>query len=640
MGRNFYEKPVKFKEQNYEKLHKHYHSVLQSLYSDPLFPAVPTSIGVSNVEDVRWKRPTEISQTPCLCAERVASSSVTAGRMSSNWIVSALSVLAAVGELYRKVIPDYRKQEWNTEDSAYAGIFHFRFWRFGQWTDVVVDDFLPTSNNELVFTHSSLENEFWVPLVEKAYAKLHGSYEALEDGHLADALVDFTGGVSETLDLKANDFNEQDEKRAQLFEMLLEEIKDHSVMCSLISISSPSEVGKRTEVGLCQGYAYAITSVKKIKMGETTLRNLFQGRESFPMVRLKDPRGDGRMTPNGSKSNSVEEGDYAYSTSQLTRLLSKNPEWSKVKDTERERLGLTLDHEGEFWMPLEDFVSNFNELIICRLFNTNMFTVSRTSWNEVVVRGEWLTGAKGTSQDRSGGGPTFTETYLRNPQYMFQIKKSEEEIVIQMLQECSADPIDTVGLQRHLIGFIVIKVEENRKYRLHQQFDYLPTVIAVDHMRRRELYYRGYLSRGRYILIPSTYKPGEIGKHMVRMFSHSDIKLKVLKRDGPRRNIFACIGYKPVWVTVVNIRSAENLKIGESGTDILLAIFDSIVKKVYSHRTLCRDMYLGEVGIPAPLNSEPTLLRADLVGKGKTDEESIRGSLELYILTDDNLLIV
>lgn len=66
-------------------------------------------------------------------------------------------------------------------------------------------------------------------------------------------------------------------------------------------------------------------------------------------------------------------------------------------------------------MPLEDFVSNFNELIICRLFNTNVFAISRT-WYEMVVKGEWSVGAKGTSQDRSGGGPAFISTYLRNPQ--------------------------------------------------------------------------------------------------------------------------------------------------------------------------------------------------------------------------------
>lgn len=48
-------------------------------------------------------------------------------------------------------------------------------------------------------------------------------------------------------------------------------------------------------------------------------------------------------------SSSAEQSDYAYSTSQLTRLLSKNPQWSRIRDTERERLGLTLDHDREFW---------------------------------------------------------------------------------------------------------------------------------------------------------------------------------------------------------------------------------------------------------------------------------------------------
>jgi hypothetical protein len=41
---------------------------------------------------------------------------------------------------------------------------------------------------------------------------------------------------------------------------------------------------------------------------------------------------------------------------------------------------------------------------------------------------------------------------------MFDIRKNEEEIVIQVLQDSSAGPLETVGLQRHLIGFIVIKV--------------------------------------------------------------------------------------------------------------------------------------------------------------------------------------
>ncbi|RRT75299.1 hypothetical protein B296_00028974 [Ensete ventricosum] len=45
-------------------------------------------------------------------------------------------------------------------------------------------------------------NELWVSVLEKAYAKLHGSYEALEGGLVQDALVDLTGGAGEEIDMR------------------------------------------------------------------------------------------------------------------------------------------------------------------------------------------------------------------------------------------------------------------------------------------------------------------------------------------------------------------------------------------------------------------------------------------------------
>jgi hypothetical protein len=68
---------------------------------------------------------------------------------------------------------------------------------------VVVDDYLPVgSDNKLIFSRNrECREEFWCALLEKAYAKVCGSYEALEGGFTTDALVDMSGGIEESYDL-------------------------------------------------------------------------------------------------------------------------------------------------------------------------------------------------------------------------------------------------------------------------------------------------------------------------------------------------------------------------------------------------------------------------------------------------------
>ncbi|CAL1166266.1 unnamed protein product, partial [Cladocopium goreaui] len=42
--------------------------------------------------------------------------------------------------------------------------------------------------------------QLWVPLLEKAYAKAHGSYQAISGGEIAEALLDLTGCPTESID--------------------------------------------------------------------------------------------------------------------------------------------------------------------------------------------------------------------------------------------------------------------------------------------------------------------------------------------------------------------------------------------------------------------------------------------------------
>nr|CAD7199159.1 unnamed protein product [Timema douglasi] len=657
-----------FKDQNYEKLRKH-HQKLESLFIDPYFP--PSSSSIGNYEKIptgiEWKRPADLCESPRLFNTRGVPKTITRGQLSSAWMVSACSILAGVHELCHKVVPDFRDQEWDQEKkSKYAGIFHFRFWWFGDWVDVVVDDLLPTVDNQLLFTQSCCDDEFWTSLVEKAYAKLHGSYESLEGGHLCDALVDFTGGVSETVDLRAEDYSGNEEKRSHLFDSLHTEMNNHSLLCATVMVSSEEEVGTRSQEGLIRGYTYPVTAVKRVQVGETSLRHLFN-KEKLSMVRLIDARGEERKP--FRPSSAVDERNTSVSNSTLNRVLSTNPDWTKMNDAQRERIGLTFDEEGEFWMPLEDFVSLFTELTLCRLLNINMFSLSQ-SWSEAVVRGAWSTGVHGSSEDRSGGcSSAFTGTFLRNPQFLLDVGVDGDELLIQLLQGSSDGEQNSVAMQSLLIGFSIIKVEENRKYRLHKLWDHTPVLVVCDPIRRRQIYYRGPIAQGRYILVPTAHKPGDEGPFLLRIFSSRDTKLRNIKRDMPKPPIFWCLWSAPLWITVVHIKSAEELKSerfrslnpyctikceGEKARtpvdhntkdphwDSAFVFYRKktdkpIEIKVFNHKALLWDQFLGQVQLPATLNHQPTLLRVQLMDKSTT---SGHGGLLLQVLTDDNLSAV
>lgn len=79
--------------------------------------------------------------------------------------------------------------------------FRFRFWHFGEWKDVLIDDRLPTYRGRLVYLHSTNPTEFWAALLEKAYAKLYGCYENLHQGFTTRALQDLTGGIVQSFGL-------------------------------------------------------------------------------------------------------------------------------------------------------------------------------------------------------------------------------------------------------------------------------------------------------------------------------------------------------------------------------------------------------------------------------------------------------
>lgn len=135
------------------------------------------------------------------------------------WFISALSVLATRDELLRGGVANFeisstfkagKKEAEMFSRGVYPPIFHiyrkkgmyvFRFFKNFKWVYVLIDDRLPTKDGEIVFAKCKNENELWVPLIEKAYAKLHGCYESLISGNVDDGLTDMTGLVSEKVSM-------------------------------------------------------------------------------------------------------------------------------------------------------------------------------------------------------------------------------------------------------------------------------------------------------------------------------------------------------------------------------------------------------------------------------------------------------
>jgi calpain-15 len=96
-----------------------------------------------------------------------------------------------------------------SEKENKQSVYAVRICKNGEWREVVVDDYIP------VFSRGSLKgkptfsnahgNELWVLLMEKAWAKLHGSYERIEAGFAEHVLHDLTGAPCEVIESNHKD---------------------------------------------------------------------------------------------------------------------------------------------------------------------------------------------------------------------------------------------------------------------------------------------------------------------------------------------------------------------------------------------------------------------------------------------------
>ncbi|KAJ7173300.1 hypothetical protein C8R46DRAFT_1082400 [Mycena filopes] len=325
-----------------------------------LFGMSPGTFSPSDVQRVH-----EIFENPRFFIDGASSNDIIQGSIGDCWFVSALSTMSTTPGLVEKFCV--------ARDEA-VGVYGFVFFRDRQWVSVVIDDLLYTSipkyeelssteqqlyhndkelynsaarkgTKTLYFARSGTEGETWVPLLEKAYAKLHGDYASLDGGKACEAIEDLTGGISSFFPCK--DILDIDKFWT---DELLNANNGRLFGCSFGSLDeSRSGVHNATVKGLYGGHAYSVLRAVEVKG------------KRFVVVR--NPWGKSEWT--GAWSDGAKEWTQEW--------LAVLPE-----------LGHTFGDDGQFVMEYKDFLATWSDIDRTILFDSSW--VMSSQWLEVTTR--------------------------------------------------------------------------------------------------------------------------------------------------------------------------------------------------------------------------------------------------------------
>ncbi|XP_065156329.1 calpain-9-like isoform X3 [Atheta coriaria] len=478
-----------------------------ALFDDPDFTPGPRALYHHKkppLNPIVWMRPHEMCQRPKFISENpndLLRFAVESGELGDQWLLAAVASLALTPRFLDRVVPPDQGFD-NT--SGYCGVFRFRFWHFGEWRDILVDDRLPTFKGRLVHLHCSNTTEFWAALLEKAYAKFYGCYENLTHGSTTRALQDLTGGIVQSFGLTHQD-------RFLTFQVLNSAVPRSSLLIATIAAEKDNKRQLRLRNGLITQHAYSVTGLARVRGagGET------------PLVRLRNPWARGEWTGPWSE---------------------RSWEWDGLSTRDKELLSVRVTNDGEFWMSFDDFARHFTQLDLVHVGPDDWMMEaalhSKQPWRAVLARRRWRGGYN------AGGGPNYVETTAMNPQFHVQIPRTSSNkchVVVSVTQHYETNPAD-IKKKKPLfaIGFAVYEVPHSMQ-RLTPHFVAEQKPLDVtNHSIAREVVTFFTLPPGDYIVVPQTNIPNLDGKFLLRIFTDEQSNIWEVNEDNMViRNIYA-----------------------------------------------------------------------------------------------------
>ena len=381
-------------------------------FYDPEFPQDQSSIGyIQRAELIKgWKVSRSINPNSGLFSDGTDPDDVFQGQLADGWLLSAISILAASGGVGDDQVDPLINNLFVTKETTSTGVYIVRLFKNAQWETVVVDDFFPVLDMDqygetdcagAAFAHSKGFRELWVPILEKAYAKYHGGYSALEYGYVHHALRDLTGGDSEEIFLAeaargANKF--------MLWTNLMKYRENHYLM-GAGTVMPNSNDHELMDSGLVFGAAYVVYDVRFV--------------DGHRLIKLRNPPGD----------HGEWKGDWG----------DKSPLWTRRLKL---KLGWSDEDDGTFWMSFDDFCFAFRSLYLCRWFDP-------ARWYKDVHTGWW----KGPTAQGIPSRHNVECKLQNNPQFQLIVRRPTDLCVIlsQSLPDFALDN------QPHPVSVFVVK---------------------------------------------------------------------------------------------------------------------------------------------------------------------------------------
>uniref|UniRef100_A0A3Q1AY25 Calpain-1 catalytic subunit n=1 Tax=Amphiprion ocellaris TaxID=80972 RepID=A0A3Q1AY25_AMPOC len=466
------------------------------LFEDSLFPCAASSLGFdelgprsSKTSGVRWMRPTEFCRRPEFIVDGATRTDICQGALGDCWLLAAIASLTLNDDLLHRVVPHGQSFQ-----QGYAGIFHFQFWQFGEWVEVVIDDRLPVKDGKLLFVHSVEGTEFWSALLEKAYAKLNGCYEALSGGSTSEGFEDFTGGVTELYELR--------KAPSDLYSIIGRAIDRGSLLGCSIDVSGSFDREAVTFKKLVKGHAYSVTGADEV---------VYRGNMT-KLVRVRNPWGEVEWT--GAWSDNSRE-------------------WDNVDRSVRGRLQ-NRSEDGEFWMSFSDFLREFSRLEICNLTADALQNSQLKKWSSSLYQSEWRRGST------AGGCRNYPATFWLNPQFKIELQHPDTpgqpdcSFLVALMQKDRRKK-RREGKDMETIGFAVYEVRFKGRSGVHLKRDFFLTHASSARselfINLREVSSRLRLPAGEYIIVPSTFEPHKEADFCLRVFSEKPANSEELDDD-------------------------------------------------------------------------------------------------------------